>query len=266
MPFFGCLRPSLSRSRLNRSRSSARSIEVDRGAEDRRARLLDDVGELQRRLPAELDDDALERPLLALLVEDGEHVLLGQRLEIEPVRRVVVGRNRLRIAVDHDRLEARLAQREGGVAAAIVELDALPDAVRPAAEDDDLSRGRSAPLRSWSCRRTASRRSNTCRRWAMRTRPRRCRCACRPAATPSLFRAAATSASVTPAERGEAHVGKARGLQGAQIAGVGRQAVSRAPCPPARRSLRSAEGTTGRSWTPRGFPRRSCPAASPGRP
>ena len=85
---------------------------VDRGAEDRRARLLDRVGELQWRLAAELDDDALERPALALLVENGEHILSRQRLEVEPVRRVIVGRDRLRVAVDHDRLVARLAQRE----------------------------------------------------------------------------------------------------------------------------------------------------------
>ena len=32
------------------------------------------------------------------------------------------------------------SEREGGVAAAIIELDALADAVRPAAEDDDLAR------------------------------------------------------------------------------------------------------------------------------
>src|SRR5439155_20119614 len=36
------------------------------------------------------------------------------------------------------RLEAVLAQRQGGVDAAVVELDALPDPVRAAAEDDDL--------------------------------------------------------------------------------------------------------------------------------
>ena len=35
---------------------------VDRGPEDRRARLFDRVGEFQRRLAAKLDDDALERP------------------------------------------------------------------------------------------------------------------------------------------------------------------------------------------------------------
>ena len=66
---------------------------VDRSPKDRRARLLDRVGELQRRLAAELDDDALERPALALLVENGEHVLSRQRLEVEPVRRVIVGRD-----------------------------------------------------------------------------------------------------------------------------------------------------------------------------
>ena len=102
------------------------------------ARLLDRVGELERRLAAELHDHALERAALALLVENRQHVLGGQRLEIEPVRGVVVGRDGLRIAVDHDRLVARRAQRERGVAAAIVELDPLPDPVRAAAEDDDL--------------------------------------------------------------------------------------------------------------------------------
>src|SRR5207248_108658 len=44
----------------------------------------------------------------------------------------------LRVAVDHDRLVAVLAQRERRVHAAVVELDALPDAVRSATEHDDL--------------------------------------------------------------------------------------------------------------------------------
>ena len=96
------------------------------------------MGELERRLAAELNDHALERAALALLVEYRQHVLGGQRLEIESVRSVVVRRDGLRIAVDHDRLVARRAQRERGVAAAIVELDPLPDPVRAAAEDDDL--------------------------------------------------------------------------------------------------------------------------------
>ena len=77
-------------------------------------------------------------PLRLLDLDQLEHVLGGQRLEVEAVGGVVVGRDGLRVAVDHDRLEADLAQREGGVAAAVVELDALADAVRPAAQDDGL--------------------------------------------------------------------------------------------------------------------------------
>src|SRR3546814_2063881 len=49
-----------------------------------------------------------------------DHVLGGQRLEIQPVRGVVVGRHGLRVAVDHDGLEAGLRERVGGMHAAIV--------------------------------------------------------------------------------------------------------------------------------------------------
>jgi hypothetical protein len=157
---------------------------VGRGAEDRDAGLFQRVGELQRGLAAELDDDAVQRALLLFLGQDLEHVLVGQRLEIEPVGGVVVGRHGLRVAVDHDRLVARVLQREGGMAAAIVELDALADPVGAAAEDDDLlAVGRTRASQA-GCRQTGSRRSSTCRRWARRIRRRRCRCACRPGARP----------------------------------------------------------------------------------
>ena len=42
---------------------------------------------------------------------DGEHVLGGQRLEVEAVGGVVVGRDRLRVAVDHHRVAARARAR-----------------------------------------------------------------------------------------------------------------------------------------------------------
>jgi hypothetical protein len=71
-------------------------------------------------------------------VYDVEHVLEGQWFEVEAVRGVVVRRDGLGVAVDHHRLDTRLAERERRVDAAIVELDALPDAVRAAAQDDDL--------------------------------------------------------------------------------------------------------------------------------
>ena len=176
MPFCGWRSRSLSSTRLKRSRSSARSMASGEVPRIGTSAASSGSGELERRLAAELHDHAVQRAVAALGVDDLEHVLGGERLEIEPVGGVVVGRDRLRIAVDHDGLVAGLAQREAGMAAAIVELDALADAVGAAAEDHHLVlvRGPASPP---GCPRTASRRSNTCRRSARRTRPRRCRCA-----------------------------------------------------------------------------------------
>src|SRR6267378_1371333 len=74
----------------------------------------------------------------------GKHVLERKRLEVEAVAGIVVGRDRLRIAVDHDGFVAILAQRVAGVAAAIIKFNSLPDAVGTGTEDDDflLRRGR----------------------------------------------------------------------------------------------------------------------------
>ena len=106
---------------------------VVRRAEDRVAGRLDRARELQRRPAAELDDDACG----TLAIADGEHGLRVERLEVETIRGVVVGGDGLGVAVDHDGLVAELAERRDGVDAAVVELDALTDAVRPGAEDDD---------------------------------------------------------------------------------------------------------------------------------
>ena len=54
------------------------------------------------------------------------------------VRGVVVGRNRFRVAVDHDGFITILAHGKGRVHAAIVELDALPNAVGATAQHHDL--------------------------------------------------------------------------------------------------------------------------------
>ena len=94
------------------------------------------------RLAAELDDDAVQRAVRFLALEDLDHVLFGERLEVEAVGGVVVGRDGFGVAVDHDGLVAGVAEGEGGVAAAIVELDALADAVGAAAEDRRPSCGR----------------------------------------------------------------------------------------------------------------------------
>ena len=138
MPLCGWRSLSLSSSCLKRSRSSARSMAS--GEVPRIGTLAFSSGSasLSGVWPPNCTITPCSVPLLRLGVDDLQHVLGGERLEIEPVGGVVVGRHRLRIAVDHDGLVAGLLQREGGVAAAIVELDALADAVRPAAEDDDL--------------------------------------------------------------------------------------------------------------------------------
>jgi hypothetical protein len=105
----------------------------ERRAEYPDARVLERLRELQRRLPAELDDDTFR----LLAPADGEHGCGVERLEVEAVARVVVGRYRLGIRVDHDRLVAERPECLCRVDAAVVELDSLADAVRPAADDDD---------------------------------------------------------------------------------------------------------------------------------
>ena len=87
-----------------------------------------------------------------------QHVFGGERFEVEPVGSVVVGRHRLRIAVQHDGLVSRGTQRKTCVHAAIVELDALADAIRPATEDDDALLLRRAHLRLVFVRRIEIRR------------------------------------------------------------------------------------------------------------
>ncbi len=111
---------------------------LGRGADDGHARGFQRQRQIQRRLPAELHDHADLGAARSLVLVDRHHVFVGQRLEVEAVAGVVVGRDGLRIAVDHDGLVAVIAQREGRVAAAVIELDSLPDAIGPAAQDDDL--------------------------------------------------------------------------------------------------------------------------------
>ena len=101
-------------------------------AQDGHAGCVQPLGDLERRLPPELHDDALG----LLVLDDVEHVLEGERLEVEAVGGVVVGGDRLRVAVDHDGLVAQLAHLLDGVDAAVVELDALADAVGAAPQDD----------------------------------------------------------------------------------------------------------------------------------
>ena len=144
MPLSGCGMSELVEERLEALAVLGDVRGVGARPQDPDAGLVQGHREAQRGLAAELDDD----PLRLLLLEDVHHVLEGEGLEVEPVGGVVVGRDRLRVAVDHDGLVPLLLEREGGVAAAVVELDALPDPVGAAAEDDDLLavRGRGLAL------------------------------------------------------------------------------------------------------------------------
>src|SRR6266481_262839 len=98
--------------------------------------------EIQRGLSAKLNDDAF----WFFLLIDIEHVLEREWLEVKFVARVVIGRNRFRIRIDHDRFEPELAQGEGGVHAAVIKLNPLADPVRSAAENHHLAFATLAPL------------------------------------------------------------------------------------------------------------------------
>src|SRR5438552_17759584 len=69
---------------------------------------LEDVLEIVRSLPP----------------HDLEHVLQGERLEVQLVRDVEVGRDGLGVAVDHDLLELHLEERKPLPHARLVDLDA----------------------------------------------------------------------------------------------------------------------------------------------
>ncbi len=105
---------------------------------DRHARSLQRQRQVQRRLAAELHNHPNLRAARSLMLIDRQHVFQRQRLKVEPVAGVIVGRDRLRVAVHHNGLVSVLTQRKRSVAAAVVELNALPDAVRPTTQDDDL--------------------------------------------------------------------------------------------------------------------------------
>src|SRR5271165_1944346 len=99
---------------------------------------IERLSELQGGLAAELNDHALDLAVGGFLLDDRKHILRRKRLEIEPVRGIVVGGDRFRIAIDHNGLIAGFRQRKSGVAAAIIEFNSLPNPVRAAAKYDDL--------------------------------------------------------------------------------------------------------------------------------
>jgi hypothetical protein len=149
---------------------------VGRGADDGHAFGFQAQRQLQRRLAAVLHDHA-DR---LFLVHDLQHVFERDGLEVQAVGGVVVGGHGLGVAVDHDGFVAVFAHGKRGVHAAVVELDALADAVRATAQHHDLlvAGGLGFALRGGA----VARRSSTCRPCWWRTRRRRCPRACTPGA------------------------------------------------------------------------------------
>ena len=91
-------------------------------------------GQFERCLTAELHD----HPCGFLGLDHIQHVFEGERFEIETVAGVVVGGDRLWVAVYHHSCKTLLLQGKRGVATAVIEFDPLADAVGATAQDHHL--------------------------------------------------------------------------------------------------------------------------------
>ena len=107
---------------------------VGLGTHDVDAALLEHARQFKRGLAAERHHDAVG----ALDIDNVHDVLVGERLKAQTVGRVIVGRDGLGIAVDHDGLEAAGRQRVARVHTAVIELDTLANAVGAGAQDHRL--------------------------------------------------------------------------------------------------------------------------------
>ena len=72
------------------------------------------------------------------VLQNVPHRFLVQRLEVKAVAGVEVSGHRLWVGVDHDTAHTDLGEGRGSVDAAVIELDALADANRSAANDHRL--------------------------------------------------------------------------------------------------------------------------------
>ena len=211
-----------------------RQVDRGRGRPDHRdTRRRQPLREPERGLPAELHDHPGDGPGLLLGVHDLEHVLEGQRLEVEAVRGVVVRGDGLRVAVDHHGLEpgrratpsprARTSSRTRCPArsGSAPTRGSAPSAARSAARSPTRRRGRS--------RRRCS--GTACGR---RTRRRRCRRSCRPAGCP----AGGAACARRPRRRTRDAARRAGGRR-APRAWPGAAAARRAPARPRSRARSS---------------------------
>ncbi len=92
------------------------------------------TGQFERRLSAILDDHAHR----ALQMHDFQHIFKRQRFEVKSVGCIVIGRDRFRIAVDHDGFIAIFTQGQRRMHTAIIKFDTLTDTVGTTAEHNDF--------------------------------------------------------------------------------------------------------------------------------
>ena len=104
------------------------------GADDGHAVGFQSVGQVQRSLASELDDDSVRLLLLA----DMKHVFQRQGFKEKLVGGIVVRGDGFRVGVYDDGFITHFPQSHGGVHAAVVEFNPLANAVRAAAQDEDF--------------------------------------------------------------------------------------------------------------------------------
>ena len=108
---------------------------IRRRTQNRHPGLFERHRQLERRLPAELDND----PIRLFAPHDAQHIFQRQRLKIQLVGGVIIRADGLGVTVHHNGFKAVLFERKGRVYAAIVELNALANPIRPTPQNEYLS-------------------------------------------------------------------------------------------------------------------------------
>ena len=96
--------------------------------------------QFQRRLPAQLHDHPMQGAIALFHRNQLQYIFSRQWFKIQPVAGVIIGRDGFGVAIDHDGFIAHIRKRKGRMAAAIVKLDPLADAVGPAPQNNNLAR------------------------------------------------------------------------------------------------------------------------------
>ncbi len=115
---------------------------VRRGPQNPHPRIFQGHRQVQGSLAAKLDND----PLGHFPLHDIKHILPGEGLKIKAVGNIIIGGDRLRVAVHHDGFVPLFPQGEGGMNAAVIEFDPLADPVGASPQDQDLFLPRRATL------------------------------------------------------------------------------------------------------------------------